>query len=63
MQPRREFGRSGTVHMVRFVIDEIVESYCGSSRQDIYGYTKDKDKVTCAACLHTLAKKEVHNGE
>lgn len=63
LSPRRNWGRSGTVHLVRFAIDDIVESYCGSSRTDIYGYTKDKDKATCLACLNVAAKREVYNGE
>lgn len=72
LSPKRDYGRFGTVHLVRFVIDNVIESYCGSTRQDIYGYSTEKDRVTCSACLHQLeqwqssilrAEKEVHSGE
>lgn len=63
MRGRREYGRSGTVHMVKFMTEGAIESYCGSTRQDIYSYTLEKDRITCDACLYKIDKEEVHNGE
>ncbi len=64
---KRGFGPSGTVHMVKFVIDGVIESYCGATRQDIYGYAIDANKVTCSTCRRKAADKEteeeVHSGQ
>lgn len=60
---KRGHGRSGTVHMVRFVVDQVIESYCGATRQDIYGYSFDIDRVTCIVCRYKAEEKEVHSGD
>lgn len=62
MRGKRGFGPSGTVHMVKFVVDGVVEAYCGATRQDIYGYAVDASRVTCVVCRQK-AEGETRNEE
>ena len=57
MRSSQRCGGFGTTHLVRFVVAGAMEAYCGATRQDIYGYTKNIDRVTCTTCI----RREVNN--